>query len=803
MKKVLNFFKKVLVKIYELFKRFKIHNFFTYFFDLLILGSLILFFVLEKKEILFICKDIAISNQIIVVLIPTVITILAIAMQFQNEKHRGISIREFELLRTRFYFNLIHMSIIIIVIFVFETLFQFYSMSISLLALDGVAVIYSVVFIVQEMPVFSKNEFLTNIVLKRYLHRRKGVNQEYDSRAQEALTYTILTYGCKDAFKKFYSRKYSKIAFMNLLLGYEIDFYTLVLKQVETGDKVKDTNIYGINLLEAIKCTYDDLVYLLNPQNKDVFNLEGENKDFVFTLTRLTFFIYRLSSALNIQEKNNELLDTLINSFYYIKKDKDEIMNESLYRYMLMMSVATINNGESWFLESIRDRTFVPLFFDSIESPLTFFLTFYICFFLHSSANKNKIKNIEEFVNQPSKGINSEGYRWCERIKSSLQHEMSGLHFLKGVVEFLKIKNFYPSSYFEIRPETGGVYTVDDRTSFSDSLFFDYCLQIILFNNFFDLDEKEISKFFNSLSEPDLNNFLWTFETRYMFGNRKPEDNIFYNFIFERFPTEKLENNYIYKIIAKYKGDRSYNEYIKDESTKLTGEDVMNIESKICSSINSYFNQMTFKDDSLPLQKCQRKYFSILLDAPDHEELLKAYLKNLEASFNNIIRKELIANAHPIKMSSFMFNKTEVEKIFKFKPKYGNSYSLESSLNENQKEKLNSIIKLSHDILPENMFLKEGCVRVRFEFLERESKPRHLTNKEIEIIIDRDYTIVNGYYRFNKYSSSTTGNFFVTRNELIELIKQRKLYIPIVFRFNIKINKRKILYFKRNFEYDV
>ena len=96
--------------------------------------------------------------------------------------------------------------------------------------------------------------------------------------------------------------------------------------------------------------------------------------------------------------------------------------------------------------------------------------------------------------------------------------------------------------------------------------------------------------------------------------------------------------------------------------------------------------------------------------------------------------------------------------------------------------------------LPNNSFAKKGAIKINIEYGSDETKPRFLFDRELEEIIDREYVQTNGLYRFSNYKTYQ-GSFLVTRDHLKKLLKERIVFVPIVFKMKVITNKKEIMIF--------
>lgn len=94
--------------------------------------------------------------------------------------------------------------------------------------------------------------------------------------------------------------------------------------------------------------------------------------------------------------------------------------------------------------------------------------------------------------------------------------------------------------------------------------------------------------------------------------------------------------------------------------------------------------------------------------------------------------------------------------------------------------KINEIPPLKNVGLPHNVFVKKDAIKVNIEFIENKSNIRYLTDQEVDIIIDRDFRLVNGLYKYLEYSNSKSG-IMLTRDEVFNLISNKYIFVSLAF----------------------
>lgn len=126
---------------------------------LIIFGFLFLEFSFKEGTC---CKDIIFPTTIVVSLLPVIVSIVVMAMSFQKNELLGV-IDRISLNKLRktdqFYIDYIDFIFLTIIAFIFETIATYLDgRDITIVILDFIVVIFSFMFVYQEIPVLLENE---------------------------------------------------------------------------------------------------------------------------------------------------------------------------------------------------------------------------------------------------------------------------------------------------------------------------------------------------------------------------------------------------------------------------------------------------------------------------------------------------------------------------------------------------------------------------------------------------------------------------------------------------------------------
>lgn len=129
------------------------------------------------------------------------------------------------------------------------------------------------------------------------------------------------------------------------------------------------------------------------------------------------------------------------------------------------------------------------------------------------------------------------------------------------------------------------------------------------------------------------------------------------------------------------------------------------------------------------------------------------------------------------------YTENDIKEIIDFNPDYKSGYIFAKNASQELQSKINKINEippLKNVGLPHNVFVKKDAIKVNIEFIENKSNIRYLTDQEVDIIIDRDFRLVNGLYKYLEYSNSKSG-IMLTRDEVFNLISNKYIFVSLAF----------------------
>ena len=91
-------------------------------------------------------------------------------------------------------------------------------------------------------------------------------------------------------------------------------------------------------------------------------------------------------------------------------------------------------------------------------------------------------------------------------------------------------------------------------------------------------------------------------------------------------------------------------------------------------------------------------------------------------------------------------------------------------------------------------FWKKGAVSFNIECDIDKTFVRELKPNEIDSIIDSEYKVTEGLYKFN--IGDDRKSVFVDRNQIYEMVSEKYFYACLVFKYDVHLDKRKIKRYK-------
>lgn len=774
-----------------------------YIFDANVIVSLAVVFILEKCKVINVQFENKLVFELIIVLLPAIITIVSISLSLAKEKVYGVSLGNFVKLRKKSIYSFTHMVVVMTISIGLYTLFHLLSADVAIVLLDLSAFCYSMIFSIQEIPVLLRDKKrLNNIIKHRYENRDKDelfLSQSSNKTLYEVMQYMVLNDGIITAYNSLKKSKGNDASVYNSCLFDAL----LTVQNQYFGDASEDLEVLSSNLsgeykniaiIKAIETAYSNVEVLLS--NDESINYEKDfSDDKTYHLTRSIFALHRLCVDLKLGKKEKEKLKGIVSDVlfsYYGNKDTNRMLS-----FTVLMSVVSLNDGDIWFIKNLRDNNlYSSALFSFKNCLLGLFISIYLAHILNQNlVTDEKRSSILAFLSESAKGLNSDGSSWNQLVARMIEFSNSKL-IASSLIELIRIYESIPESQYYIM---GNTNKIDASRVFNKTDIIDAWLEIVLFGECFDIEKTDVEDVINKLDDNSKVAFIDTLSKKWIIDkelNKNYQIRFLNSFnIHANVVDENFYNKEIIQFLANFK-----NEYYKNSLiNKIDSDtaDVKEMKENIKSVFNKCVSENEFVDKTIDLSTERPVYFSWRLEKGDLKMLLDAYLQQLPESLTYSLRKKIESSLKPEIIENYKLTERQIKLIEDFKPEKHSSLNgiIYNSMDE-MKRFTKNIALTNSEMLPCNLFYKDGAIKINAEYSDKHSDIRFLKDEEIDSIIDSEYQLINGLYRFSEFSNDATRSFLVTRDELKKLLKSRIMYAFIVFKYKAIVDKEKCLWFQ-------
>jgi len=780
-------------------------------FSLIVFGSIFIDIVYKSS----LTSYTNISSDIIIVLLPLVITILSITLSMPREPIYGIENTDFRKLRGERTYNFFEMMIITIVVFIVFGLASIFSLVVTVWILGLVSIWYSIIFLNQEIPILIRDDKKIKRIIRKNIH--KNIKEiTLDSMPNEismliALQNLLLTEGIISAYEvlKTNNGERNRVYLDKLLslqneylFGY-IDNHTLVLESLTSQYR-------NIEILQAIDTSIRNINDIIGQNEQlNILEIYGDEEHF-YHITRSLFSLHKILTELKFERKfTNEFTSIIVNIFMKIKFGKEnESSNRFLYKILNAMVTNSVSKNELWFIEILRDSSFGDSFsvYGSDEYMIFISIYFYYLSKLENRAPDELKKKIDDFINQPSKRTNSNNETWSQVLKHKLDY-MNPNEVTLLLSKMLSIFEYNSNSFSWYDPSSHGTRwsTISGDHTFSKELIMKWWLGYVLTDSNLHayVFDNETTLQMPQLHENDA--YLFAVElNKNWFDDDKLRTGIVLPIAEYYGSNEKvqnyMENSQLVDMFKTFKNKEIKERIINEiQENQVTPDSLEKHKKVLAEGLKKAINEFSVLDTSIDLSKAQHKYFGILFDTRWSEELVKSYAEKMPESLSRLIHDDFLENdtVLQIKKQIQTYDVDTLNQILNFKPtsRYAYIHGFNYSSEERNLIELISKIPLGKKLwVPRDLFLRNEAITANFEYDDSESFVRKLTTEEINVIADRDYKLVNGLY---KYVEGANGDksILLGREELLKIIDDKFFYACIVFRFKTVYITDDILYF--------
>ena len=775
-----------------------------YIFDGILVIILAVIYILELTKVIKVGFKNELVFDLILILLPSIVTIVSISLSLTKEKLYGVTISEFTKLR-RTKYSFIHMVIVMSLSIALYTVFCLTpSVVLTILILDAFDFIYSLLFSIQEIPLLVQDKrTLKRIIRDSYENRNKSEDffeQRGESILFRVIQNMVLTEGIKSSYNMLKHTKGNDVTSYNsnlfdVLLSFQNKYYWDASEDLEVLSSNLSGEYKNIEIINAINRGYWNVEDLLS-DDPDINYSNDFSDDKTYHLTRSIFVLHRICDNLKLYDKEKEKIKDIIHGGLLSKFSCDKY-DKRFLSFVTSMSILSLKDGDIWFIKNLRDNNLYPSAIFSFDNcKLGLFISIFIAHILDKKlVPSDSIESIEFFLNEPTCGLNHDGSSWNMLLARMMEHS-NPKDVAHSLIELLDI---YDSiSKYQYWFDNQG-FISDASNNFEKRNIIDAWLEIILFGDCFYITKENVEDVINLLDADtkriliDVLSKKWILDDKLCttcklrFLNYFSKENII------------VSENYTNKPIIEYLASFRSEYYKRDLKEKINNDeaDVVDMKNKIKSTFDDCIKGSSFYDRAIDLAKENKLYFTWRLEKGDLQSYFKAYLRQLPNSINLIFRKQIEKRIKPLYINNHELSEEQIDKIRKLTPAGRSAISGVYNRTDELQKMIDGIPAVNENmVLPLNFFFKSDAIRLNAEY-DEDTTIRPLKDEEIDYIIDQDYQMVNGLYRYSEFTNDTTRSFLVTREELKEILKSKIQYAFIVFKVKIIIDNKKCLWFDR------
>lgn len=746
------------------------------------------------------------TDNIISVLLPMIFTILVIAISLPDKDIYGVRINEFRRYRVDNHFDFMEMIIISIIIFIFHTIFSYFNYNLSIIGTYFLSIIYAFLFVFQEVPVIlEKEKYLERCIKKIFQESNNSIIKSglegKENKKFKILKKFLFTQGYDSVFKsiKIKDEKYNQDLLSNLLT-INIDFLRTIEENHDFYVNTSPEKIDGIEIIEAVSMSIANLESLLDMDSEyNIINIFKDGECY-YWITRLIFLLQKVTTSLGMQEMfKNHMYSIHKQLLSYTDYDyKSEAVEKFVYKVLDNLMVYSISDSKMWFLELMRDSSYNSQFFYGSKNSHFILVAFYLFYLTNDdtrvSANLNSL--LEKFMLSNSNGLNSDGISWKKLVAFQIEH-YSISELIMMLPDILKEHSIcdFPFSWFYPPNRTSWC---SSEGNFSKGYIINLWLEIVIYSiNSYDYKSGNIAIMFEKLTNEEkdilvseLSNHIN--EQELLDFNLKHSVLTYYNCReYKKLPFRKSDMiQDLIEIRQEFLSKKTDETY---KNVSIASEEYKLIFEKLKSSFMASATNNIFYNEEVSLKRKHLKYFATLCEKKYKDSFVDMYIENFDSMISKLISDEISSDISISKeqMSDAIKN-SFIKRFKKFKYKNRRDYIWSRfSLSDEAKTVLNGI-EHKNVFLQGCYYWKDKAIQFNIELENDKCSVRNLSPDEINNLIDKNYKIKDGLYKYSEYNDEKS-SFYMTREKLYSLLEKRYFYICIVFNYKIKIDDEKIL----------
>ena len=737
-------------------------------------------------------------SDLILILLPTAITIISVSLSLTKEKIYGATLNEINEIRGGMYFSFLHSVIIMCAIFLAYSFIYVFDLRIASYVLGLVAWIYSFIFLYQEISLLIKSKSTIKRILKNRFKER-GATFELMSQKKEQIFYKmiqniVLTEGIKTAFDLL-NKKGNEGKTLDFLLESQNDYFEEVIENLPLENFSPFEKNIEANFLTAVDVGYENVIQLLANSSDFGCNLEiseNINHYIVGTILRL----HEICVKTSMLEKEKKKLDKIISDYLLFHTSMCELDNATAV--IILLCIATIQNGETWFIKFLRDNNLGPTdIFDFELCPIGLFISMLLAHLLQNNilleTEKQKIQN---FLLEPTDGLNSFGTNWCENVKMVLESS-NPQEIAKAISKFII---FFKSL------KTNVIYLFGNKKklcygeeySFTLEDVFSQWIEMLLFSNQCHWCDFSLKEIIDGLDENDKECLFSVLSNKWLINGELNEDikSIFLdtfiikkNFSFKKYSFNVEIMNSLLEFYTNVNREKIAKKMEHDVNLAEQKQNVMNLAKQTIKN-NDFFDRNLPLDEKIVFYKFQIYDF-------DFKSKVISQLKLLPRFFMKIISDEIKKQARQEKREKYQLTDDDAKKILDLKPEFTTELFIVNQYEGKYFSEISELsLKDSSGITTPHVYFKAGAIKFNADIIENQTIVRRLTNDELEEIIQNNYQpLSNGLYRYSEYRCDAN-SFLVTKEELKKYLKKQIMSVQIAFKMKVVLDDNKCLIFK-------
>lgn len=770
--------------------------------DIIVAVSIALLAVLESIYFKGCCPVLD-SFEVFIVsttLLPCIVTILSISLSVSNEKIYGAKLSEIKDLRSPFYFGFYRVALITCVAFAFNILLKLLGLGVSLFFLEVIALVYCVIFILQDVPVLARSDrkiakLLRNYYKKIVLEKHFYLNKRHEVFTR-MVTNMLLTRGLKEAFCALNSPTVDETELISDLLKIQNNYFWDIKHNISSRQLSGIENYCDNSLIRVINAGYDN-VDALAFSAEPLFFENDFNEDQRNMVTASIYKLHIICKTLKLQEIEQSKMKAMLSGSWTCQKSYKE--KNAAVDVILHMVLSTINEGDTWFLRLLRDDTEGLSLLFSSDNPLGYFISMIVYHFANKRFLVDEGNRIKAFLGEPEKGINSDGFSWRTAMSKSMYYVRKE-QMIKWLPWFL--------SYYEIVKEAAQhSHGNNRRRSFdADEVFAintvvrnwllmvcESCKRSFFGKEDFNVFEEPLDSYQRSAVAEELSK-NWV-DGNSIKNNIDASFLVFYELILPDTSISNLMSSRLKEAMAEY--PRHFYSTKLDEALKnrpnldrLLSDTLTGIRDVTKS--NPFFDATIGADNAKQLSICAK----VFVDSQGKwlEEILGIFSKRLNHFLETEILQKVPATTIP---KGELKSQTEM-RVLNFNPHYvtsGNCFfgALETNCERFLKIR-NRMVKIDDIGDISNICSKKKGIRLNVFIGEERPIIRKLTAEEVDQFLRSDcQNLGDGKFCYVRYLGEENERVVLTKSELEQYIQATVYCADLNYRCKVELVPEKIM----------